>query len=193
MMSEKITGLIVNRPRWLGLMALVFMLGGGWIGLSAAPSPTAAAGGIASPREGFLAPDFTLQRLEGDSMTLSELSGKVVVLNFWASWCPPCRAEMPALQRVYQDERERGLEILAVNTTYQDSEIEMIDFRDRNNLSFPILIERTGEVARQYQIRAMPTTFFIDRQGVIRSVILGGPISEVTLQTKIEELLREAP
>jgi len=193
MMSEKIIGLIVNRPRWLGLMALVFILGGGWIGLSATPNSSTTGGRIASPREGFLAPDFTLQRLEGDSMTLSELSGKVVVLNFWASWCPPCRAEMPALQRVYQDKRERGLEVLAVNTTYQDSEIEMIDFRDRNNLSFPILIERTGEVARQYQIRAMPTTFFIDRQGVIRSVILGGPISEVTLQTKIEELLREDP
>ncbi len=100
---------------------------------------------------------------------------------------------MPALQEVYENNLGRGLEILAVNTTYQDQETEAKAFVDELGLSFPILLERTGEMARGYQLRAMPSTFFIDRDGVIRKVILGGPMSEATLQTAIEELLEGTP
>ena len=182
-----------RRSLWLLLMALAFAAGVVWIWLSAVPSSATTGDLISSPREGFLAPDFTLEAIGGETFTLSDLRGSVVVVNLWASWCPPCRAEMPALQQVYEKYRDRGLEILAVNTTYQDREAEARAFVDELGLSFPILLERTGEMAREYQLRAMPSTFFIDREGVIRKVILGGPMSEATLQTAIEELLEEMP
>jgi thiol-disulfide isomerase/thioredoxin len=134
-----------------------------------------------------------LEQLGGGEVALSELRGEVVVINFWASWCPPCRAEMPALQQVYESTRALGVKVLAVNTTYQDSEGDAIAFAEGLGLTFPILFERTGEVGRRYQLRAMPSTFFVDHEGVIQKVIIGGPMSEATIQTAIEELLQEVP
>jgi cytochrome c biogenesis protein CcmG/thiol:disulfide interchange protein DsbE len=184
---------INRRSPWLSLMAVTFAVGLAWIWLSAVPGSAKNGDLIPSPREGFLAPDFTLERIDGETLTLSDLRGRVVVINFWASWCPPCRAEMPALQEVYENNRGQGLGILAVNATYQDQEAEAKALANEMDLSFPILLERTGEMAREYQLRAMPSTFFIDREGVIRKVILGGPMSEATLQTAVEELLEEMP
>ena len=174
-------------------MAVVLILGIGWMGVSAVPDLSTTGGRIPSPREGFLAPDFSLDLLGGGSKTLSDQRGKVVVINFWASWCPPCRAEMPALQEVYDSNRDRPLEIFAVNTTYQDSESAATAFIQEFGLSFPVLFERTGDVGRQYLVRAMPSTFFVDHEGVIQKVIIGGPMSEATIQTTIEALLREVP
>jgi peroxiredoxin len=192
-MEKRLRKLIPDRGRWLVFTLIVFIAGAAWVGSSAAPDSATTGGRIPSPREGFLAPDFTLDLLTGGEMTLSEQKGKVVIINLWASWCPPCKAEMPALQEVYLANRDRGLEVLAVNTTYQDQESAAAAFVQDFNLTFPILMERTGDVARQYQLRAMPSTFFVDREGVIRKVIIGGPMSEVTLQTAVEELLQEAP
>ena len=126
-------------------------------------------------------------------MTLSEQQGNVVIINLWASWCPPCRAEMPALEEVYLENRERGLEVMAVNTTFQDQESAAASFVQEFGLTFPILMDRSGDVSRQYLLRAMPSTCFVDREGVIRKVIIGGPMSEATLQTAVEELLQETP
>jgi thiol-disulfide isomerase/thioredoxin len=175
------------------MMTAVLLLGIGWIGISAVPDLSTTGGLIPSPREGFLAPDFSLDLLGGGTKTLSDQRGKVVVINLWASWCPPCRAEMPALQNVYDANRDRPLEIFAVNTTYQDSESAAAEFVQEFGLNFPVLLDRTGDVARQYLLRALPTTFFVDHEGVIRKVIIGGPMSEATIQTAIEELLREVP
>jgi thiol-disulfide isomerase/thioredoxin len=124
-------------------------------------------------------------------VTLSDLRGKAVIVNLWASWCPPCRAEMPALQRVYEANGARGLEILAVNTTFQDSQAGAEEFVREFGLTFPVPLDRTGEVSRSYLLRALPTTFFVDRDGVIRNLVLGGPMSETTIQTAVEELLRD--
>jgi len=192
-MEQRLRKLIPDRSRWLMLTLVVFTAGAAWVGSSSVPDSATTGGRIPSPREGFLAPDSTLDLLTGGEMTLSEQKGKVVIINLWASWCPPCKAEMPALQEVYLANRDRGLEVLAVNTTYQDQESAAAAFVQDFNLTFPILLERTGDVARQYQLRAMPSTFFVDREGVIRKVIIGGPMSEVTLQTAVEELLQEAP
>jgi len=192
-MEQRLRKLIPDRSRWLVLTLVVFTAGAAWVWSSAVPDSATTGGRIPSPREGFLAPDFTLDLLTGGEMTLSEQKGKVVIINLWASWCPPCKAEMPALQEVYLANRDRGLEVLAVNTTYQDQESAAAAFVQDFNLTFPILLERTGDVARQYQLRAMPSTFFVDRDGIIRKVIIGGPMSEVTLQTAVEELLQEAP
>lgn len=180
---------VSDRRRWLALTLSVVLAGLTWTWLSAVPASATTGGLTPSPREGFAAPDFELELLQGGQLRLSGLRGKAVIVNLWASWCPPCRAEMPTLERVYQANRDRGLEILAVNTTFQDSEAGAAEFVREFGLTFPILLDRTGEVSRTYLLRALPTTFFIDREGIIRTVILGGPMSETTLQTTVEELL----
>ncbi len=185
--------LMADRKRWSALMVIVFALGATWIWLSAVPASATTSGMISSPREGFVAPDFTLELLAGGEVTLSNLRGKVVVVNLWASWCPPCRAEMPAMQRLYEANSARGLEILAINTTYQDSRTSAQEFINEHGLTFPIPIDQSGAVARQYHLQALPTTFFIDHEGIIRQVVVGGPMSEATLQIAVESLLREVP
>jgi peroxiredoxin len=180
---------IARRDRWFPLMGVALALGVAWIWLSAAPAAATTGGLIPSPREGFLAPDLTLEMLGGGEVTLSDLRGKGVVINLWASWCPPCRAEMPAIQRVYEKSRDRGLQVLAVNTTFQDSEREVAAFIQQLGLTFPVPLDRGGTVSAQYQLRALPSTFFVDRQGIIRKVVIGGPMSEATIQTAVEEIL----
>jgi peroxiredoxin len=179
--------------RWTVLMLTVIGLGSLWIWLSAVPASATTGGLIPSPREGFQAPDFTLDTLDGGQMTLSDLRGKVVMVNLWASWCPPCRDEMPAIENVYQTNKTQGLEVLAVNVTNQDSEAAAAAFVREMGLSFPVLLDRHGAVSRRYQLRALPTTFFIDRKGVIRAIVPGGPMSESLIQSKIADLLAEAP
>ena len=190
---KTLTSLIRDRFRWLGLTTLVLVVGAGWIWISSVPVSATTGGLIPSPREGFLAPDFTLDLAGGGQLTLSELRGDVVLINLWTSWCPPCRLEIPAIQQVNEANHERGLEVLAINMTYQDSETAAVEFAREHGLTFPILLDRTGTVGYQYQLRSLPTTFFVDQQGVIQQVILGGPMSEVTLQTAIESLLLEMP
>jgi len=180
------------RPgRWLPAMGVTLALGLAWIWASAVPAAATTGGLIPSPREGFLAPDFTLELLGGGQVTLSELRGKGVVINLWASWCPPCRAEMPAIQQVYEKAKGRGLAVLAVNTTFQDSERDAAAFIQELGLTFLVPLDRDGTVSRQYQLRALPSTFFVDREGVIRKVIIGGPMSEATIQTAVEEILEQ--
>ncbi len=187
---NRLPGEWMARPgRWFPVMGVTLGLALAWIWASAAPAAATTGGLIPSPREGFLAPDFTLDLLDGGQVTLSDLRGKGVVINLWASWCPPCRAEMPAIQRVYERSKGRGLEVLAVNTTYQDSERAALDFIQELGLTFPVPLDRTGTVSRSYQLRALPSTFFVDREGIIRKVIIGGPMSEVTIQTAVEQIL----
>ena len=184
---------LTDTRRWLSLMLLVVSLSVGWIAVSAVPAAATTAGRIPSPREGFLAPDLSLDRLEGDAMDLESLRGQVVVVNFWATWCPPCRAEMPALERTYQAHQDEGLEILAVNATHQDNLSSIRPFIRERNLTFPILLDRDGSAGAAYQVRALPSTYFIDREGVIQHVIIGGPMSETTLRSTVQGLLQEAP
>jgi peroxiredoxin len=188
-MASLSTDWIARRSRWFPLMGVALALGAAWIWMSAAPAAATTGGQIPSPREGFLAPDFTLELLGGGQLTLSDLRGNGVVINLWASWCPPCRSEMPAIQRVYESSMGRGLEVLAVNTTFQDSERAALDFTQELGLTFPVPLDRTGSVSRSYQLRALPSTYFVDREGIIRKVIFGGPMSEATIQTAVEQIL----
>jgi len=189
----RLPGLLHDSRRWWAFTLAILLLGAGWTWLSRVPASVATVGQIPSPREGFPAPDFTLDTLGGESATLSAYRGKVVIVNLWASWCGPCRAEMPAIQKVYAANRERGLEVLAVNGTFQDSESGAQAFAQELGLTFPILLDRDGAVSKRYLLRALPSTFFVDRKGVIRSVVFGGPMTEALVQTKIEALLQETP
>jgi cytochrome c biogenesis protein CcmG, thiol:disulfide interchange protein DsbE len=186
---SSVSAFIAEPRRWFAFTVLVLVAGVAWTLRSTVPPGGTTQGPAPSPREGFAAPDFTLDLLGGGHVTLSELRGKAVVVNLWASWCPPCRAEMPALQRVYEANRDRGLEIVALNTTFQDSEAAAAEFVREFGLTFPVALDRNGEASRAYQLRALPTTFFIDRNGVIRGLVIGGPMSETTVQTTVEELL----
>ena len=182
------------RLNWSTFMIIVLLAATGWTFLSRVTSASATTQGQPpSPREGFSAPDFTLDLLGGGKITLSDLRGKVVAVNLWATWCPPCRAEMPALEKVYRSYKDLGLVILGVNTTNQDSEVDAAAFVGQLGITFPILLDRDGAVSARYILRGLPSTFFVDRKGIIRSVVVGGPMSEALIQTKVEELLRENP
>ncbi len=188
---ERFNGWLIDRRRWSLLSGLILAASLGWIWVSAVPADATTAGLIPSPREGFLAPDFSLELLDGGTVSLADLRGQAVVVNLWASWCPPCRAEMPALQRAWEDYQDRGLVILAVNTTFQDSLSAAATFIAEHGLTFPIPLDRTGSVSNRYLLRALPSTFFIDREGIIRQVVVGGPMSEATIRAGIEVILQD--
>jgi peroxiredoxin len=174
-------------------MLLVVVAGVLWTVLSRVPSAVGAPRSSSpSPREGFLAPDFTLDTLQGEAVKLSDLRGKIVVLNFWTTWCPPCRAETPALETSYGSYKEADVIILGVNLTNEDSLQEVEAFVQEFGLTYPILLDRDGTVGLLYQLNGLPTTFFINREGVIRTVVVGGPMSETFIRSKIEALLKEA-
>ncbi len=176
---------------WSFFSILVLVLGAGWI-IFLPPAQGSSTGGlIPAPREGFLAPDFALADASGKTVRLSELRGKPVLLNLWASWCPPCQEEMPAMQKAYETYAAQGFTILAVDTAYQDQKDSALAFAAKKNLTFPILFDLDGNTSRSYQVRAMPTSFFIDQQGIIRKVVIGGPMAEGLLNAEIEKLLKE--
>jgi cytochrome c biogenesis protein CcmG/thiol:disulfide interchange protein DsbE len=181
-----------HRPTWFSLVAVTAMVGGLWINIHRIPATDTSGGLIPSPRQGFLAPEFALSTLEGESAALNDYRGQVVVVNLWATWCPPCRAEMPALQSAYEAYQDQGVVFLAVNTTDQDSQSAVQSFVNEFGLTFPVLLDIEGIVSRLYQLQALPSTFFIDRQGVIQEVVIGGPMSQVTLETAIETLISES-
>ncbi len=143
------------------------------------------------PHPGFPAPDFTLLTPDGEQVSLADLHGQPVIINLWASWCPPCRAEMPALQSVYEAYQDQGLVILALNATNQDSLQAALEFTRDLGLEIPILLDPDGRVSSLYQLRSLPTTFFVDPEGVIRDVVIGGPMAEALLRVRVEQLLEE--
>ena len=139
-------------------LLLVFVMLGLWLPLSAAPLPAA----DTAP----MAPDFTLDQRGGGQIRLSDLRGQVVMVNFWASWCGPCRQEMPHLEVMYQDFSDQGFQLLGVNTDQKPELAERL--LNLIPVSFPILFDSASEVSRAYAVDAMPTTLLIDRQGRLR-------------------------
>ncbi|MDR1114262.1 MAG: TlpA family protein disulfide reductase [Candidatus Margulisbacteria bacterium] len=118
------------------------------------------------------AADFTVPLVSGSTRNIQELSGKVVFLNFWASWCGPCEDEMPSMERLYQKFKAQGLEMLAVN--YQDEPEVVRDFMTEHKLSFPAGLDASGKITtRLYGVNAFPTTYIIDRQGRIIVRVIG--------------------
>lgn len=170
--------------------SLILLFGLAWTFASADRTGMSTAGQIPAPQQGFLAPDFELKTLEGETVKLSDLRGQAVLVNLWATWCPPCRAEMPALEKVYNEYKDQGFVVLAVNMTYQDTFANIDPFVDEYGLTFPILLDETASVGPAYQLRSLPSSYFIDREGIIREVVIGGPMAEALLRTRVEEILK---
>jgi peroxiredoxin len=137
---------------------------------------------------GQVAPDFTLTTPDGTSITLSQLRGQAVVLNFWATWCPVCRRELPEIEAAYQKYREQGVVILGVDQ--QESPDEVAEFMAQNGLNYPTVIDPQGEVGKTYQVIGIPTAVFIDAQGVVRARHIG-PLTVSQFDEYVDPLLPE--
>lgn len=139
---------------------------------------------------GQQAPDFALKSLAGKNLRLSEFRGQVVVINFWATWCGPCRKEMPELEKLYQRYRYAGFTVLAVNMDETQAFAERM--ATRLGVSFPVLHDATQSVSRLYEVDAMPATVIVDRDGKVRSLHRGFNKGTAEIyQTEVRELLRE--
>jgi len=172
------------------LYSIILILGFVWILISADRKGISTTGQIPAPQQGFLAPDFALKTPAGETVKLSDLRGQAVLVNLWATWCPPCRAEMQTIENVYNAYKDRGFTVLAVNMTYQDNPLEIMPFVNGQGLSYPILLDETGDMANAYQLKSLPSSYFIGRDGIIDEVVIGGPMAEALLRTRIEEILK---
>jgi thiol-disulfide isomerase/thioredoxin len=167
------------------LIVAVLALGAGWIWLTRVPAPVALAPARPLPLVGRPAPDFTLPRPGGDELTLAELRGKAVVLNFWASWCGPCEAEMPELQEAARKFGDKGLVVVGVNQG-EPAEI-VVDYLARLGITFPIALDTAVKVSATYRVNSLPTTFFIDRDGILRDQVIG-QMNTAVLQQRLRSI-----
>ncbi len=139
------------------------------------------------PEIGKLAPDFTLNDLDGQEVSLSGLRGKPVLLNFWATWCGPCRIEMPFLQKVYEKWTGKELVLLAVNL--QEDPAKVREFVESAGYSFPVLLAAGNEVPLSYNVRGIPATFFIDVDGVIRDIKIGAFLGMGDIESRLVKIM----
>lgn len=153
-------------------MAALVVIGGALLLISSS-------GGFATS-----APDFEATTLTGEPVRLSDYRGQVVMLNFWATWCPPCRAEMPGIQAAYEQRQDEGFTVLAINNAETPSQIQ--PFVQALGLNFPIVLDTTAELQRTFAIRGYPTSIFVDPQGTVYATHPGF-VSEDQLESYINE------
>jgi peroxiredoxin len=138
------------------------------------------------PEVGDEAPNFTLITLDGKEMSLKDLRGKAVMLNFWGTWCAPCREEMPAMQKAYEKYKDNGFEIVAINIA--ETDVAASSFAKQYGLTFPIWMDRDREAVRLYGIGPIPSSFFLDPNGVITKRV-EGPLDVSQLELYINPIL----
>lgn len=180
------------KRNWLYLniiVAVILILAGVaalfWLGQQA-PSKADAPVVTSMPRQGQPAPDFRLMSLEGKPVSLSDFSGQVVLVNTWATWCPPCKAEMPTLHQFYLDNKDKGFVVLAVNSQEEQSTVSA--FIQQQGFTFPVLLDSRAEMMNRYNVRGLPTSFIIGRDGAIKYVHSGG-ITRKQLEQAVGPLL----
>lgn len=127
--------------------------------------------GIEKPEKAIRAPDFALEDLSGKRVSLKDLRGKVVFLNFWATWCVPCRQEMPTMEKLHRELKDQGLEVVAVNI--KEGKKEVRKFFDELGLTFTALLDRDGKVSEEYGAWSIPLSYFISRKGEFIGKVIG--------------------
>lgn len=171
--------------KWIIIVIVLGMVGyAGYEFLGAeGPEELQAEEGI---EKGDLAPDFKLETLEGDAVNLSDYRGEKVLLNFWATWCPPCRAEMPDMQKFHEDHEDAV--ILAVNLTETENSLRNIDdFLEEYGVTFDVLSDENTLVANTYNAQALPTSYLIDTEGKIHNVAVG-PLNYESMVEAFDEM-----
>ncbi|MFC1939864.1 TlpA family protein disulfide reductase [Chloroflexota bacterium] len=168
----------------LSLSVMVLITG---LLITGCSSPPVEGGSTQAPEAGKLAPDFQLSNLKGQTVSLRDFRGRPVLINFWASWCGPCRAEMPYIQQVFEEWSGRGLVMLSINIGESLSTVE--GFMQSYNLSFPVLLDVNESVARKYNVRYIPTSFLIDEGGIIKSVNIGSFSSTAEIERDLSTII----
>ena len=165
---------------------LVSVLGSGLV-MAGCSSGTEVAQG---PQVDKLAPDFQLQTLDGRAVSLGDFRGNPVLLNFWTTWCGPCRFEMPFIQGIFEKKEwsDTGLVILAIDIGENPSVVK--EFVESFGLSFTVLLDTNQDVALKYNIRAIPTTFFIDKDGIIQDIKVGAFSSKTEIEKRLIKIIQ---
>lgn len=175
---------------WIGLIALGLIGAGLWNSLT--PVASSQENNIPhlepAPLAGHPAPDFTLSDVQGHPVALSDFKGQPVIINFWATWCGPCRVEMPHLQAAYENHHQNGLVVLGVNLTERDDPRAVPDFLAEFGLTFPVVLDHSGQVAELYRVLGQPASVFIDQEGMIHQVFQG-PVNEQFINERVAELI----
>ena len=136
---------------------------------------------------GNLAPDFQLQNLDGQTVSLGNLQGKPVLINFWATWCGPCRSEMSYIQEIYEEWSDKELVVLAINLGESSAKVE--EFIQGHTLSFTVLLDTKQDVAQRYNITGIPTTFFIDKDGIIQDKVIGAFQNKTQIENRLSKII----
>jgi peroxiredoxin len=135
---------------------------------------------------GSKAPNFSLEQLDGPPLVLDDLKGKGVILNFWGTWCEPCKAEMPALQKQYDKYKDKGLVVVGLNIG--ESPITIEPFVKELGVNFPIVMDRKSEITKLYRIGPIPTTFFISPEGEVAEIFIG-EMKEAYIESQVKKIL----
>ena len=143
------------------------------------------------PAVGTPAEDFRLVDLEGKSQSLSQYRGKVVLVNFWATWCKPCTTEMPAMQTTYDKLRDKGFVVLAINELEDEAKVR--EHIKQYNHTFPVLMDRDNKVANQFGVFGLPVSVFIDEKGVVQEYIKGGLLTEQLILDVVAKIQKREP
>lgn len=180
----------MQRRTTLIVLAIVVVLAGAAIVQQWVTAQTNALPTETAPKIGYLAPEFSLETMDGKTagITRGELE-KPVIINFWASWCNPCRLEAPLLADTY-DKYEDQLMIYGINGTEFDQMDSAKAFVEQYQLRYPILMDKESAVFKKYQVAGFPTTFFVDRHGVIRDIVIGLPLDHEEFERKIKKLIQ---
>jgi peroxiredoxin len=138
------------------------------------------------------APDFTLKSLEGSNLRLDEYKGQVVLINFWATWCGPCRQELPLLDRIHQRYQDAGFAVLGINVEGNEKTAEAEAMITKAGVTFPVLVDEGQHISEMYSLEAMPTSVVVDRDGVVRYIHRGyKPGDEAKYLEVVKQLIRE--
>ncbi len=143
------------------------------------------------PAVGMQAEDFQLADLDGKSQSLSQYRGKIVLVNFWATWCKPCTTEMPAMQTIHDKLRDKGFVVLAINELEDDAKVR--EHIKQYGHTFPVLMDRDNKVANQFGVFGLPVSVFIDEKGVVQEYIKGGLLTEQKIYDVVARIQKQEP